>query len=802
MNEVRKRIDDSNQFILYKVEPRANAQGETKQSKVPKTYKGSAADYTGNIFIYDADKTSPAAWKPFHDAYDAYERSAADGVGIALTDDLGITCCDFDHCLDDEGNLIDGNPTADAAKEALFMFGNSAFWEVSQSGYGLHCYVLGLIPKNIPPGHTVEMYCRGAYMAMTFTPYKDAPAEAGMENALQLFYDKYKPVEKSKPTPGTKTKTILSADDGQNKALSDQQIIEHLKPQFRQLFEEGYENTKYVSQSEADMALLGEIAFYADANPETIDRVFRQSALYREKWERDDYSTNSINKVLEGLKDTYSSFIARRREEGLKALTAMTAAGIQDIDIFKMVCEYDPAYRDGFENDTISLGEMFAHLFDNLVRFNTDTDHFYKYSGGVWSADAGDIVTKELMRRMQRSLLRYAKVLDDPENRKFYTDYFKGLASINKRDQVLKDSRGSANTVSYSMFDQQSNFLNCKNGTLNLDTGEFKEHDPNDLLSKTVACAYDPNASTAAMDEFVLNLMSGDQELAWYLQRSIGLCAVGEARKDCFWILIGPPRTGKTTLCNVIRRVMNTYAVSVKPDFLAQSNYKTQNDEELAKLRGARLAVSEELSQNMILDAAKIKQLTGRAEMQASRKYEHTVDFTPVCKIFIATNHYPTVSDPTLNKSNRIKVVEFCNVIPPEEINDHLEDELLANSAGVLNWILEGYYSFKEEGLEEPAAVKESIHKFEQKGDKFSHFLEDCLEDDPDGKCVPISEVYPVYRDWCKRYQYEAELPGQFSQIIKDRGLFCKSGTTRKGTKHNVIKGMRIIQFTEVAEEE
>ena len=37
------------------------------------------------------------------------------------------------------------------------------------------------------------------------------------------------------------------------------------------------------------------IAFRTGADPDAIDEVFRSSALYRSKWERDDYRKNTIN---------------------------------------------------------------------------------------------------------------------------------------------------------------------------------------------------------------------------------------------------------------------------------------------------------------------------------------------------------------------------------------------------------------------------------------------------------------------------------------------------------------------------
>ena len=43
------------------------------------------------------------------------------------------------------------------------------------------------------------------------------------------------------------------------------------------------------SHSQADMALLSMLAFWCGGDTEQMDRLFRRSGLYREKWEREDY---------------------------------------------------------------------------------------------------------------------------------------------------------------------------------------------------------------------------------------------------------------------------------------------------------------------------------------------------------------------------------------------------------------------------------------------------------------------------------------------------------------------------------
>lgn len=66
---------------------------------------------------------------------------------------------------------------------------------------------------------------------------------------------------------------------------------------FGKLFDEGVPDG-CTSQSEYDAALCAIIAFRAGDDAELIDAVFRRSALYREKWEREDYRNQTIEKAI------------------------------------------------------------------------------------------------------------------------------------------------------------------------------------------------------------------------------------------------------------------------------------------------------------------------------------------------------------------------------------------------------------------------------------------------------------------------------------------------------------------------
>lgn len=101
-----------------------------------------------------ASSTDPATWAPFSKV------ARAERKGFVLGD--GIGCIDLDHCL------IDGEPTAAAAKFLAAL--PPTYVEVSPSGDGLH--VFGYLPEGrgtcrTVDGLSIETYSAGRYMTVT-----------------------------------------------------------------------------------------------------------------------------------------------------------------------------------------------------------------------------------------------------------------------------------------------------------------------------------------------------------------------------------------------------------------------------------------------------------------------------------------------------------------------------------------------------------------------------------------------------------------------------------------------------------
>lgn len=114
-----------------------------------------------------------------------------------------------------------------------------------------------------------------------------------------------------RPEKGNKSTT-----DDSERMLFD--VVTALRKQknaekFTKLYDKG-DVSDYGSQSEAEAALCAMIAFRVGADVEAIDKVFRESKLYRDKWERDDYREATIALGIEACHGVFHKSVMEHPE--------------------------------------------------------------------------------------------------------------------------------------------------------------------------------------------------------------------------------------------------------------------------------------------------------------------------------------------------------------------------------------------------------------------------------------------------------------------------------------------------------
>lgn len=287
------------QWVLWRLE---TLPGRDKPTKPP------YSPITGNR----AESNNPATWGTYAQAAAMLERDTQgyyQGLGIMFAG--GLYGVDIDACIDPLGRISD--PTAAAIVETA-----DSYTEYSPSGLGVHVLMYGSKPEGACKRHiadptgdgkhdiVAEMYDSGRYFTVTGNvygkpkPVQERTAQGRMIHAAIIQAgDNLKAQRQQRPQ--NSPQNAPQAPQGNN-SPSDVEIIQRAMSsargaEFARLWS-GDTSGNGGDHSAADMALVNHLAYWTNGDPERIDQLFRQSGLYRQKWEREDYRNGTIAKAL------------------------------------------------------------------------------------------------------------------------------------------------------------------------------------------------------------------------------------------------------------------------------------------------------------------------------------------------------------------------------------------------------------------------------------------------------------------------------------------------------------------------
>lgn len=497
---------------------------------------------------------------------------------------------------------------------------------------------------------------------------------------------------------------------------------------------------------------------------------------------------NKNNNIKENSNTNY------RKDENTMANENVNIKDIGDLTVLKTnikrVIKEFGLKSDGL-ND-INLGRMFATTFKDILRYNTTSKSWYYYNGKVWCPDIEDMTAKSLAKLFVDEMLTYCDEeleLSDEAYKKI-----KSLTSMSKRNTIINDARCEY-TVKKEDFDTDIYLLNLQNGTMDLRTFEFRPHNADDMLSKICNANYEPNAKCELWENSVNEIMENDKDKIDYLQRVLGYCLTGDVRQEEFYIFYGKSsRNGKSTITETISHLLggnDGYAINVAEGTLSgkRERSSTSPNGDIARLAGARLAVTNELPENMLFNSEMIKTLTGRDKITARQIYEKEIEFIPQFKLIINTNHLPNITDDIVFESNRVHVIEFNKHFTDKEQNKMLKSILQEeeNSKGILNWLLEGLKKYNDNDITPPQIVIDATVQFRKDCDKIGCFISECLENS--GKNMTMKDLYDAYKKWATDNGFAYEGKRKFKAVLEKKNILQKTGTINGNTYSNVIVG-------------
>lgn len=580
------------------------------------------------------------------------------------------------------------------------------------------------------------------------------------------------------PVATEKPKKNLTKREKNDGFLSDADVLEKARSsksadRFSALFA-GDMSAYGNDHSRADAALCEMLAFWCGRGGyDQIERLFRQSGLYRDKWDREDYRQRTIEYALSQCQEFYSP------SEPTGILSLDDTPGKKAEKTYPLT-ELGNAER------------LVAEHGDDL-RY-CDAMGWLAYTGVYWEVDVSGEVTRRMIKTVRaiqasaRKLEKEAANAKDDETKKRMLDKAQktrqwgfSCETNGRIESSIKLARSLPGVyVSNESLDKDHFKLNVLNGTLDLTTGKLHPHERADLITKCCRVAYQKGATAPEFDKF-LSRIQPDPDLRGYIQRAMGYSLTGDVSQQCFYFCWGDGSNGKSTLLNLILQMVAGYGIQAPPDMLLQSATERVRDD-LAALQGKRYVITIEVAKGQTLAEGVVKQLTGGDNIRARFLYKNSMEFAPSWKIWLAANHRPVVTSNDHGIWRRVKLIPFTQKIAECEKDYELPAKLQRELPGILNWCLAGLEDYLAWGMQEPKAVSLITEEYRQESDWLGQFLGEKCYEGANAK-VPATQLYDAYVAWSERRKERVRSMTTFgrdmgmrAQRIKVNGVYWYSG--------------------------
>ncbi|MBM3147243.1 MAG: hypothetical protein FJ000_05025, partial [Actinobacteria bacterium] len=640
---------------------------------------------------------------------------------------------------------------------------------VSPSGAGVHLILRGRLPEEtwhtvtLGDDRRIEVYDHDRFFTMTgmrigdVTEIRDRQAQL---DALVARHRKVKAAPRSVATP-----VVVLEDE----PLIAKALAARNGDGFAALWR-GDTSAYDGDHSRADLALCSHLSFWTGGNEVRMDALFRQSGLYREKWERTDYRERTIAAAIEASGGAY--YTDAETHGGSNG----DRADDERDDDREAACPASYYCND----DGNAL--RFADQFGDRVRYLPGEEVWLVWDGRRWQRDDAHM-TEDLMTQTTRSVWREASECADDARRKELGKWAIASGAASRCAGGLFKARSNpALVIRAAELDRELFDLNLLNGTLDLHEGALRPHRQADHISRLAPVEWKGlDIRCEVLEKFLTDTTGGDHELRRWIQRAFGMSLTGLS-PDVLLFLLGGTQTGKSTLAGAMESTLGPdYAMSANQEALLRRDRVGGPRESIADMEGRRLIALPEFDRRQPLDEPLLKRLTGGDTIRVRGMYAREKSFRFDGHIWIHTNVVPrlTLDDEALWR--RIRVVPLDHRVKRADpaVKAALCDPERSGAA-ILAWGVQGCLDWQREGLGTCAAVDEATAQLRRKMDPLIDFFDDCCVFEP-GVWASSGDLQAAFAEWASKNGVDESKVNPRDRAAGLRMRGAEEGSRREG---------------------
>ncbi len=304
------------------------------------------------------------------------------------------------------------------------------------------------------------------------------------------------------------------------------------------------------------------------------------------------------------------------------------------------------------------------------------------------------------------------------------------------------------------------------NGLYDLETDEFREFTPTEIILNRIQWPYNPAAYSELLDQTLDKITCNDPGIRALLEEVAGYCMYRRNSLEKALILIGDKSNGKSTFLHVVKNMLGDRNIASLDLKELGDRFKT------AELFGKLANIGDDIGDEFIANASIFRKLVTGDRVSAERKGTDPFEFNNYSKFLFSANEIPRIKDKTGAVQRRLVIVPFDAKFTPNDADydpdlkyklsqqEHLEYMIVLGIAGIKRALVQKHFT-------EPQKVKDANREYEERNNPLLGFVEEIgldgiLHED-------TKEIYRKYKEYCFANKFQELSSIEFSRQICKR---------------------------------
>lgn len=292
-----------------------------------------------------------------------------------------------------------------------------------------------------------------------------------------------------------------------------------------------------------------------------------------------------------------------------------------------------------------------------------------------------------------------------------------------------------------------THLLNLNNYMIEPITGSIAKHEPEYLSTIRLNYNYIYNDQCQLWIKTLIDIFEADTDKINILQEFMGYCLTKDISREKALLLLGESRSGKSTILETIDKLLGKENVSSVPlEYLSNPQYTPM-------LINKMVNIDFDVSTDCQRFEANFKIITSGESVSVNQKFVPTFNFRPYCKLIMAANKFPRITDHSSAFYKRLILLPCNRVFESHEQDLNLKEKLREELPGILNWAIAGLHRLQARGKFEvdKKFMVDAIEELREESNPVEIFFKQTIVIDVSGNCeIEKQDFYDRYCQWCR----------------------------------------------------